>query len=805
MKKKIIEPEEIIRYNPSKSKGLNEEQISERKIAGLTNDTKVKSSRSTFSIVAKNLCTFFNLICLILAVALICVGAITNLAFLVIIIINIGISIFQEIKAKKTVEKLSLITAPKVRVVRCGKEEEILSEELLLDDIIYLENGNQIPADAIIIEGKIEVNESLLTGESHAVKKEKGDTLLGGSFLVSGSCYARVDKVGKDCYVQQLTQSAKEFKAPASNLFRDLNKLIFAIEIILVPLGIMTFVTTYVFLQKPIDVAVKLTSGALAGMIPAGMFLLITIGLSIGVVKLAKKKTLVKDPYSIEMLARTNVLCLDKTGTITDGTMNVVEVLKTGKEKMENIESIMASVLASQKTENATALALVRRFGKETDQKPVDVIEFSSERKYMATQFETKTYYVGAPTYVKAKLSSAQEKKLSEFMNMGYRVIALVECEGKYSEKKINGETLALIVLEDHIRENAKETIQWFKDNQVEIKIISGDDPLTVSKIAERVGVENSDKFISLETMSIQEVEQIADKFTVFGRVSPEQKHAIVKKLKNLGKVVAMTGDGVNDTLALKEADCSIAMADGSEAARNISKLVLMDSNFTSLPAVVKEGRQVVNNVQNSSSLFLMKTILAITLCFITIIMQKEYLFETTQMLLLEMFVIGIPSLLLTLQENNDPIKGNFIAQVLKRSFPRALILLANCVGLIIINNTFGILNNPNGFLSPEGYITLSTLVLTFAGFLNLVWLCLENITKLKVLAIGTSLILIIAGILIMPSFFKMTDFSSNVLVIFAYLMLATLIVMVLATLYKTLVKTLKEMKKPNKENNETK
>ena len=266
-----------------------------------------------------------------------------------------------------------------------------------------------------------------------------------------------------------------------------------------------------------------------------------------------------------------------------------------------------------------------------------------------------------------------------------------------------------------------------------------------------------------------------------------------------------MTGDGVNDTLALKEADCSIAMADGSEAARNISKLVLMDSNFTSLPAVVKEGRQVVNNVQNSSSLFLMKTILAITLCFITIIMQKEYLFETTQMLLLEMFVIGIPSLLLTLQENNDPIKGNFIAQVLKRSFPRALILLANCVGLIIINNTFGILNNPNGFLSPEGYITLSTLVLTFAGFLNLVWLCLENITKLKVLAIGTSLILIIAGILIMPSFFKMTDFSSNVLVIFAYLMLATLIVMVLATLYKTLVKTLKEMKKPNKENNETK
>jgi len=805
MKKKNNENFEIIRYSTTKTKGLSTEQIEERKLHGLVNNTKVKSSRTYTSIVLKNLCTFFNFLWLILAVALIFVGAYADLTFLVIITINTGVSIFQEIKAKKTVEKLSIMTAPKVKAIRNGKECEIGSDEILLDEVIYLENGNQIPADCIVLDGNIEVNESLLTGESHSIKKAKDDNLLGGSFIISGSCFARAVKIGKDCYVQQLTQSAKEFKAPSSNLFKDLKKLIYWIAVILVPLGVLTFVKEYIFLGGTIENSVVNTSGALAGMIPAGMFLLITIGLSIGVVKLARKKTLVKDLYSIEMLARTNVLCLDKTGTITDGTMNVVEVLKTGKEKMENIESIMASVLASQKTENATALALVRRFGKETDQKPVDVIEFSSERKYMATQFETKTYYVGAPTYVKAKLSSAQEKKLSEFMNMGYRVIALVECEGKYSEKKINGETLALIVLEDHIRENAKETIQWFKDNQVEIKIISGDDPLTVSKIAERVGVENSDKFISLETMSIQEVEQIADKFTVFGRVSPEQKHAIVKKLKNLGKVVAMTGDGVNDTLALKEADCSIAMADGSEAARNISKLVLMDSNFTSLPAVVKEGRQVVNNVQNSSSLFLMKTILAITLCFITIIMQKEYLFETTQMLLLEMFVIGIPSLLLTLQENNDPIKGNFIAQVLKRSFPRALILLANCVGLIIINNTFGILNNPNGFLSPEGYITLSTLVLTFAGFLNLVWLCLENITKLKVLAIGTSLILIIAGILIMPSFFKMTDFSSNVLVIFAYLMLATLIVMVLATLYKTLVKTLKEMKKPNKENNETK
>lgn len=799
MKKKNIENFELIRYQTTKSKGLDDEQIEERKSHGLVNDTKVKSSRSYLSIVIRNLCTFFNFLWLILAVALIWVGAYSDLTFLVVIVINTGVSIFQEIKAKKTVEKLSIMTAPKVTAIRNGKKCEITSDAILLDEIIYLENGNQIPADCIVIDGNIEVNESLLTGESHSIKKTKNDAILGGSFIVSGSCYARVDKVGKDCYVQKLTQSAKEFKAPASNLFKDLKKLIYWIAVILVPLGIMTFIKEYIFLSGSIEVSVQKTSGALAGMIPAGMFLLITIGLSIGVVKLAKKKTLVKDLYSIEMLARTNVLCLDKTGTITDGTMNAVEVVKTGKESIKKIEEIMSSVLTFQTTENATGVALIKRFGKETTAKATNVIEFSSERKYMATEFGDKTYYVGAPTYVNSKLTQVQQKKLEEFMKKGYRVLALVECEGKYKEKNFKGNTLALIVLEDHIRENAAETIKWFKENKVEIKIISGDDPMTVSKIAERVGVENSEKYISLEALSLQEVEQIADKFTVFGRVSPEQKHVIIKTLKNKGKVVAMTGDGVNDTLALKEADCSIAMADGSEAARNISKLVLMDSNFTSLPAVVKEGRQVINNVQNSSSLFLMKTLLAISLCLITIILQQSYLFETTQMLLLEMFVIGLPSLILTLQENSDPIQGNFIPQVLKRSVPRGLIMLLNCIALILINNAFGITNNSNGFLSPEGYVTLSTLVLTFTGFFNLMWLCLEKITKLKLLAIGSSIVLIIAAIFIWPSFFLMTDFSSNVMMIFAYIMLATLILLILINLCKMLYKTFHDSKKENK------
>ena len=790
MKEKINENFVIERYKPAKTKGLSSEQIEERKKQNLVNNTKVKSSHSYFGIVMKNVCTFFNLLWLLIAIALLCVGAYSDMLFMVIIVINTLVAIVQEVKAKQTVEKLSLITAPKVQVIRDGKSLEIPSEELVLDDIIYLENGNQVPADCIMIDGKIEVNESLLTGESLAVKKEENDNLLGGSFLVSGSCYARVDKVGKDCYVQKLTQSAKEFKAPASNLFRDLKYLIRAIAIILVPLGILTFLKEFVYLEKDISSSIRNTSGALVGMIPAGMFLLITIGLSIGVVKLARKKTLVKDMYSIEMLARTNVLCLDKTGTITDGTMNVVEVLKTGNAILEQINEIMSDILASQTTENATSLALIRKFGKETTKKATNVIEFSSDRKYMASEFGEKTYLIGAPTYVKAKLTPMQNKRKEEYLSKGYRVIALVEHDGKYDENNVSGKTLALIAIEDHIREDAFETIKWFKDNGVQIKIISGDDPQTVSKIAERVGVENSEKFISLEKMSLQEVEQIADEFTVFGRVNPEQKHIIVKTLKKKGKIVAMTGDGVNDTLALKEADCSIAMADGSEAARNISKLVLMDSNFTSLPSVVKEGRQVINNVQNSSSLFLMKTLLAITLCVITLILRVEYLFKTTQMFILELFVIGLPSLILTLQENNDPIQGNFIPQVLKRSVPRAIVLVLNCIALILIEQSA--ILSVNEFVGAE-YETLSTLAITFAGFLNLMWLCIDGFTKLKLFAIISSLACIIATIYVMPGFFLMNEFSDNVLIIFAYMMLSTLIFITMYNLIKKLIQSLKQ------------
>lgn len=776
---------ELVRYVTNKDFGLSSEQIAERKEHGLVNDTKVKSSRSYFSIFVKNTCTFFNLIWLLIAIALICVGAYSDLLFLLVIFCNTAVAIIQESRAKHMIEKLSLVTTPRIKTVRNGEQSEVPADALLLDDVIILQNGDQVPSDCEIIDGDVEVNESLLTGESNAIKKKVGDTLLSGSFLVAGKCWARVEKVGKDNYIQTIASKAKEFKAPASNLFKDINRLIKYIGVALIPLGVLTIIKELVLLSNPVKDAVTNTSGALTGMIPAGMFLLITISLSVGVVKLARKKTLVKDIYSIEMLSRSNVLCLDKTGTITDGTMNVLETIYTSKKNKKSVDNIISNILGAQNATNATSTALIQKFSIKHDMKVSAKMEFSSARKYSATSFSNgKTYYLGAPTFVNVKLSEKQSDVLKQRMQEGYRVIALTETDQPFDEKKGApvGTTLALFVLEDHIRENAVETIRWFKENEVEVKIISGDDPITVSKIAERVGVNGYDKYISLENVSLEEVEQLAENFTVFGRVSPEQKYVIVKTLKKKGKVVAMTGDGVNDTLALKEADCSIAMADGSEVARNISNLVLMDSNFTSLPSVVKEGRQVVNNVQNSSVLYLMKTLFTLVMCLATIVMVVPYPCAPRQLFLLEMFVIGLPSFILTFQPNTELIKGNFIPEVLKKSIPMALLMIFNVFVVIFLGSEHF------STLSAAEYDTLITLTLTFTGFLNLACLCIP-LTKLKAVAMCLSLILLVATSLVMPEFFTMTEFSFTVLVTFFAIMACSMLILFVANMLRGRIK----------------
>lgn len=773
-KKQIVQEVPIVRYQTDFEHGLSEEQINERKEHKLVNDTKIKTSNTYLAIICKNVFTIFNMIWFFIAVALMCVGAWGDLLFLFVVIANTAISIFQEIKAKNTVEKLSMVTAPRIKVIRMGLQYEIKGEELLLDDIILLENGNQIPADCIIEEGTVEANESLLTGESNSIKKSVGDTLLAGSFLVSGMCYARVDKVGKDNYIQTVAERTKDFKPQTSNLFKDLNNLIKIIIIILIPVGVLTYFKEMFLTGSSIEQSITSTSGALTGMIPAGMYLLITIGLSVGVIKLARKKTLVKNLYSIEMLARANILCLDKTGTITDGTMKVVDVVALNNEKETKIKTIMKNVLSAQKTMNATSVALVEHFGKELKADVKEVIEFSSQRKYSATTLKNgKTYYIGAVGFIRCDVTAQQKNLMNDYMEKGYRVIALVEDSNAYNEKNAgkNGKLIAFFVLEDHIRKDAIETIAWFKQNNVNVKIISGDDALTVSKIARRVGVENSDKYISLENMSLQEVAQIADKFTVFGRVTPEQKHTIIKSLKTQGNVVAMTGDGVNDTLALKEADCSIAMADGSEVARNISHLVLMESNFSALPAIVKEGRQIVNNVQSSSVLYLMKTLFTIMLCVTTLILRISYPFTPKHLLLLEMFIIGVPSFILTFQPNNNLIRGNFIPQVMKKAIPCALTMFINILIVLILNE------NSNTLTSSE-YTSLCILLLTFIGFVNLALICFP-FNWLRIGCVTVSAVLIISTLCGFGKFFSVTDYTFPVLMTLITLVLSTAMIIV--------------------------
>lgn len=785
--KRVIE-----RYFPNTKDGLNETQIAERQVSGLVNNTKITNSRSYLSIITKNLFTFFNLLWAIIAIALICVGSYGDLIFVFVIIANTAIAIIQEIRAKITVEKLSIVTTPHIKTIRNGKTIEIPSDQLVLDDIIILSNGSQIPADCVIMEGKVEVNESLLTGESNAIERSEGMPLLSGSFLVSGTCVARVDKIGKDNYVSQMAARAKEFKAPASNLFKDLNRLIKYIGIALVPIGVLTFLKEYMVADSTLKEQITNTSGALTSMIPAGMFLLVTMGLAVGVVKLARKKTLVKDLYSIEMLARTNVLCLDKTGTITDGSMKVVDFVNFGKQRKSTVQKLLSNVLNVQKSLNATSNAMIKEFGRTSELKALNIQEFSTERKYSLTQLSNKKcYFLGATTRIGCKLTAEQKNFINEQQNKGLRVLAFAQSDKAFS-KDLSGKDstlLAFIVLEETIRTDAIETIQWFKDNGVAIKIISGDDPATVSKIAQRVGVENSDKFVSLENFSIKEVEQMADQFTVFGRVTPEQKYTIIKALKNKGNVVAMTGDGVNDTLALKEADCSIAMADGSEVARSISKLVLLESNFSSLPSVVKEGRQVINNVQSSSALFLMKTFFSIVLTVLTLIMASPYPFTPKNMLLLEAFVIGIPSFILTFIPNSDPINGNFIPQVMKRALPRSLLMLIN---IIIVMSLYMPLIAGNDPLILQEYKTLCILILTYTGFLNLFSLCCQK-NLIKIFTIIISFTLITVAIAIFPQFFQISEFNLMVCVTFFAIILCSIILIILIKLNRKRLDRVKE------------
>lgn len=708
------------RFNPKADEGLNQSQVEKRIAENLVNTSNVKVNKTIGGILAKNIFTFFNMTCLTVAIALVIVGAYSDMMFMLIVVLNTVIGIVQEIKAKTTMDKLSLTNSNFTKVIREGEEQEIYKTELVLDDVLCLNSGMQIACDSVVIDGMVEVNESLLTGESQPVKKNKGDSLLGGSFISSGTCKAKVMKIGNDNYISQLSDKAKTLKQSKSELLTSLRKLIKIITIFMVPIAILMLYNNYTYYSKnPAEdysllyMTITKTSGCIIAMIPAGMFLLTSVALAVSVVRLAKKRTLVQDLYCIEMLARTNVLCLDKTGTLTNGSMSVKDVVMLNKNYSKDVDKIIASMVASFHDANNTALALKAHFGKPYYSAEKSV-PFSSERKFMGCKFKIGTFKLGAYEYVMAKPSESLKKLAEEYALSGYRVLLLAECDNQFSNTNCN--PIALILLQDNIRKDAPKTIEWFQQNNVDIKIISGDNPITVSEVARRVGVRDCDKYISLQGLSNNEVIEAAGKYAIFGRVSPEQKATLVKALKAQGKTVAMTGDGVNDILALKEADCSVAIAAGSDAARSVSQLVLLDSNFSSMPSVVAEGRRVVNNIQKSSSLFLMKTTFAIFIAIFVLCLNKTYPFSPIQFLMLETFVIGLPSFFLALQPNTNQIKGKFMTNLAKNTLPAGFSLVAVTIAIYIYQMFVGI--------STEVLVTMCSLAIIIVGFMSLFKMC---------------------------------------------------------------------------------
>lgn len=691
----------IIRYNTDLNDGLSGEIVEHRNQQGLTNEKPVGSTKTIPAIIFSNIFTFFNLLNFAIAawqISALGVSGIKYLFFIVIVTANIIISIVQEIRSKLMIDKLSILSAPAATILRDGDVYDIPVSDVVLDDILCLSSGKQIASDSVLLEGGIEVNESLLTGESDAISKKPGDVLYGGSFVVSGNCKARVERVGKDNYIEKLTSQAKKYRKPKSDLLRTLTGLIRFVAIIIIPLGTMVFLRQYngfdfggSFSYKE---AVMTTAGAIVGMIPSGLFLLTSVALAVGVIRLAQNHTLVQELYCIEMLARVDVLCLDKTGTITDGSMsvkNVIEYQNDSNLTVKNIISAMQNVLNET---NVTSIALEEKFGRAKRIKHKALIPFSSARKYSAVEFDKfGTYLLGAPEFILADNYSLVASDVNKAAKNGQRVLLLAHSNGPIVENAVNEEIhpLALILIEDTIRPDAIETINYFKQSGVEVKVISGDNPLTVSKISERAGIENAEQYISLDGLTDKEVIRAAAKYTVFGRVSPAQKKLLIMTLKEMGKTVAMTGDGVNDILALREADCSIALASGSEAARNVSHLVLLDSNFASMPKVVAEGRRVINNVQKVASLFLTKTIFSFLLacycCFV-----GKYPINTSQLFLIDFFVIGIPSFVLALEPNNNKVRGKFLKNVLVNALPGALVIVITTM-LVFFLSDYSIVN----------------------------------------------------------------------------------------------------------------
>ena len=712
------------RFNADIRYGLNSDQVNEYFENGWSNEPVEPPSKTVPEIIKSNLFTYFNLVFAVLAALLILAGSFRNLTFLPVILANLFIGIIQEIRAKNTLDKLSVLNAPKALVVREGRQFSIPAEELVLDDIVIFKAGNQICADAIVVDGEVSVNESLLTGESDEISKKPGDELMSGSFIVSGECYARLDKVGEDSYISKLTLEAKAMNSEEqSEMIRVLDKLVGVVGILIIPIGLLLFGQQFFFSGASFSKSITSMVAAVIGMIPEGLYLLASVALVVSVMRLASKKVLVHDMKCIETLARVNVLCVDKTGTITENTMEVNgEIPMDGYDSQSKapLKQIISDFASAMSSDNITMKAMKDYFNKPSGRKAVSVSPFSSQFKYSGATFEDGSYVLGAPEFVLREDYDNYREQIEQYSSEGYRVLVFGIYDGVIDGKALTGKVtpLGLVFLSNPIRKEAPETFKYFENQGVEIKVISGDNPVTVSQVALQAGIANADNYIDASTLTTDEaIEDAVLRYTVFGRVTPDQKRKFVRALKKAGRTVAMTGDGVNDVLALKDADCSVAMASGSDAAAQASQLVLLDSNFACMPSVVMEGRRVVNNIERSASLFLVKNIFSFLLSLFSVCFMINYPLEPSQISLISMFTIGVPAFFLALQPNKNIIQGHFLSNVLIKALPAGITDFLVVGALVVFGQVFEV--------GETDISTACTMLLAIVGFV-----ILYNISK---------------------------------------------------------------------------
>lgn len=759
---------QVERFSPSPDHGLSSDQVKTRVQQGLSNvDTGVKT-KSEKQIIKENVFTFFNILNLALAILHIAVGGeLKQVTFILLILWNIIIGTFQGIRSKRTIDKLSLISAPKASVIRGGGKHSIPVNEVVLDDILVLSAGNQICSDSIVLRGECEVNESLITGESDPILKKQGDELLSGSFIVSGTCHAQTKHVGAENYASKITGGAGYVKKRNSEIMNSIDRIIKAIGFGIVPIGIIMFYKQYFLLGSTLTDAVTKTIASLIGMIPEGLILLTSIVFAVSVIRLATRKTLVQDLYCVETLARVDVLCLDKTGTITEGTMQVDELMPLEGYTDEDMRIPLTAMMNSLEDDNPTFMAIREFLPESSTWKSSDIVPFSSVRKWSGAYFSgTGSFVMGAGEFILGDDFGKIKPQVEQYSEKGQRVLLLAHSEHPFEGKNLppDLQCIGLILISDKIRREARRTLRYFSDQGVDLKVISGDNAVTVANIAKKAGLQNADKYVDATTLTTpEEIERAVRENAVFGRVTPQQKLSFVKALKKDGHTVAMTGDGVNDVLALKEADCSIAMASGSDAARTVSTLVLLDSNFASMPIIVQEGRRSINNLQRSSSLFLSKTVFSALIGVLFIFLSYSYPFEPIHLTLISSLTIGAPSFILAMEPNRERLRGRFITNVLKMSVPAGLTMTIGVLLLCALGSTFGITN--------EQLSTLAVFMTTFTGFMMLFKICVP-FNALR----GALLVLTVAGfalaVVFFSDLFSLTSFTIPMLLILGAVML---------------------------------